>query len=982
MTLTPYSLSLSEQLQDSYSQLWTALRHEFERFKPTSPNEDDTRLLLDRLRSIRNYLVGSKARKSFTTTDPAISRELNLLASVLEWDCLDSSIIKLKVEAAAIVGLLSIPEDQAVLVLLQAGLPSVIIGSITRLLTQIPIHSLLSSQGPPRLGEQHLLQTLLRTLSSLYSIIQDVSSPRKWGFMTKSPERVHLPRDRRSYPASVRQNPFDHQDGNKPAKIDLKGKAKAPTGSEGNAHLKSSTIQVDEPATFDFWPTSKPNKLKEACEDAKTLLSNYIAHGNILIPFVLTISQRSLPDGSPITLSSVSLAALVVPCFQLIWLLCKDTRRQIWLVRKLIQAEDPQGHEDSCLRALSNCLKAWLYSHHDLATEFAIRTIGALLSIHEPPHYSQDYELLEYLDQLVWTQSATSSALSAYTHPDSPALSHLQECGVGWILTCRSERGSPILRSALATSIVSLVKHFPDIRLRILLLQIHHTIELIDNASHSIDVRSEAAYALAHTLTISESLHYEAYEANAIPVLKKLIDKASIDPLPYPTPAFVTQSAMLRESAYLALASLMSTLDAPRKQVIATNLLPGIVQSLSDPSILVRSASCQCCRALSRAMSIVRTNLTDEGAGSRLFDLAFGLETRRDHSALDALLEDDDDDDLDEDAVEIQLKIIAMGALCNLVLEFSPMKNEVLNRNGIEKFIKLLKSSKYKSLREAALWGLKNIIFSSSYQLKLRVIMCLGWDEIFKCLNDKNLSIQENMISFLRNLACGEISDIEIIFKQLTNTNIENTHPPLTEVLEEKLTWSSSTSGPMNTSTTDTGAPPMQSRQISVINDSSKEQILIQTIYTFSNIATGNLTHKTFILERPLVMKAVLAALSHPNPDVQSAAIWCIINLTYFDEDTKPKVIMDTIGIIEELGIPEKLHEILRDFKSSDDHHSKSYNNSGSKKGDQEAAADGAQYGQASYQRHQDSAAKKFQVKDRAECALVQIMRTKDKLHC
>jgi hypothetical protein len=118
----------------------------------------------------------------------------------------------------------------------------------------------------------------------------------------------------------------------------------------------------------------------------------------------------------------------------------------------------------------------------------------------------------------------------------------------------------------------------------------------------------------------------------------------------------------------------MSTLDAPRKQVIAMSLLPGIVESLADPSILVRSAACQCCRALSRAISIVRTKLADEGAGSRLFDLAFGLESRRNHSSAIGDLEDDDDD-LDEDAVEIQLKIVAMGALCNLVLEFSPMKS-------------------------------------------------------------------------------------------------------------------------------------------------------------------------------------------------------------------------------------------------------------------------------------------------------------------
>jgi hypothetical protein len=356
--------------------------------------------------------------------------------------------------------LLETAEDQAVYVLLQARLPSVIINSITRLLTDIPIQSLLSSQIPPKHGEHHLLQTLLRTLSALYSTIQDVSSPRKWGFMTKSPERVHLPQSQRlayqhSHPSSL-QNPAFHHPNEQPAELNLKGKAKALADlEEKNVHINPARIQVDQPSKFDFWPTSKPSKLKAACEEAKTLLSDYIANGETLLPFIMTISKRSLSDGSLIKLSSLSIADLIVPCFQLIWLLCKDTRRQIWLVRKLIEAEDPNGHEDSYLKALTNCLKDWLQSNHDLATEYAIRTIGALLSIDEPPHYPEDYQLLEYLDQLVWTQSALPNPSSSYPHSNHPELSPLKTCGVGWILTCRSQRGSPIIRSALATRLAS-----------------------------------------------------------------------------------------------------------------------------------------------------------------------------------------------------------------------------------------------------------------------------------------------------------------------------------------------------------------------------------------------------------------------------------------------------------------------------------------------------------------------------------------------
>jgi hypothetical protein len=92
---------------------------------------------------------------------------------------------------------------------------------------------------------------------------------------------------------------------------------------------------------------------------------------------------------------------------------------------------------------------------------------------------------------------------------------------------------------------------------------------------------------------------------------------------------------------------------------------------------------------------------------------------------------------------------------------------------------------------------------------------------------------------------------------------------------------------------------------------------------------------------------------------------------------------MNTIHIIEELGIPTKLQAILRDFKSVEDsvgdHKSR---NSNYRNSEQDAGAEGVSYGHVSHQHHQDSAARSFQVKDRAECALIQIMRAKDLLHC
>ncbi|KAH9819512.1 armadillo-type protein [Melampsora americana] len=888
MVMLPAPTSLTCSGNDHYKELWRHLKAHFDRITSDTngdnllnvhPTDFDLDVVLKLLISIKNSLVGSRTRKFITMNDSQIISVIPVLACILELTGQQITIMKLKIEAAAVVGLLCLPEDQTVLGLLRARLPGAIIHALTSLLSKSSIETIIFHPTPTNQTDHHFLKTLLRTLSSLYGVIQDVSSSRKWGYMTKSPERVHQSKPGPivhplSQPVSSSSPPGETD------RFDLKGKARAIEDATDEMFIDPLTSQhldageTDE-LTRHFWLISKRNEIKESCEHAKVQLLKFLAQDDLLISLILTISPPSNQFNTPDPTARISLCAtadLVVPCLQLIWLLCKDTRRQVWFVRQLMKAQDPIKNEESRLQALVGCLKAWLASNHDGAVESSIRVIGALLSINDPPHWPEDHDLSEYLDSMIWGKFDTDEA------DDS------NSWGIGWVLlTCRAKDGSPALRAALATSSVCLVKNFPDIRLRILKLQIHNAITLIDNPTHSVTVRAEAAYALAHAVTVSEALQIQATEAGVIPVLKKLLDKASEPPVPYPTPAISAQNAMLRESAYLALASLMSTLDQPRQEVIDLNLLPSIVKSLGDDSVLVRASACQCCRALSRAISVLRTKLADEGAGPRLFDLAFGAEGSHE-------IEESSDDDEDEDAVEIQLKTVAMGALCNLVLDFSPMKQEVLNRNGIEKFVKSLKSTKHQSLRVSALWGLKNMTFSSSTDLKLKVIGSLGWDVIHKLLEDKNPSIQENIISLLRNVVCGDVADIDIVFRQL------NTHDQLMALLEDRLSTSS-----INLNT--------------ISSSSMSESIILQTIYTISNIATGTEAHKLFILSRHRTMNSIYELMSHKNSDIKIGAIWCVNNLSHWDEGTDSENVTTVMMKFTSLGIINKLNELSKEEK-------------------------------------------------------------------
>lgn len=886
MVMLPPPTSLTCSGNDSYKELWRSLKTHFDRIPSDAdgdnlldvhPSDFDPDVVLKLLVTIKNSLVGSRIRKVITMDHPEIISVIPVLACILELTGQQLTIMKLKIEAAAVVGLLCLPEDQTVLGLLRARLPGAIIQALTSLLSKSSIETMIFHSTPTTQTDHHFLKTLLRTLSSLYGVIHDVSSSRKWGYMTKSPERVHQPQPG-PIVHSLSQSVSVSSPLCEPDRFNLKGKARAVEHTTDQMFIDPLTSQHLDPGETDeltrtFWLTSKRNEMKESCEHAKVQLLKFLAQDDLIITLLLAISPPNTP-GSIARISLCATADLVVPCLQLIWLLCKDTRRQVWFVRQLMKAQDPIKNGESRLQALVGCLKAWLASNHDGAVESSIRVIGALLSINDPPHWPEDHDLSEYLDSMIWGKS------------DTDDVDDLNSWGIGWILlTCRAKDGSPTLRAALATSSVCLVKNFPDIRLRILKLQIHNAITLIDNPTHSVTVRAEAAYALAHAVTVSEALQIQATEAGVIPVLKKLLDKASEPPVPYPTPAISAQNAMLRESAYLALASLMSTLDQPRQEVIDLNLLPSIVKSLGDDSVLVRASACQCCRALSRAISVLRTKLADEGAGPRLFDLAFGEEGSDED-------EESNDDDEDEDAVEIQLKTVAMGALCNLVLDFSPMKQEVLNRNGIEKFVKSLKSTKHQSLRVSALWGLKNMTFSSSTDLKLKVIGSLGWDVIHKLLEDKNPAIQENMISLLRNVVCGDLADIEIIFRHL-NSNGDR----LMSLLEDRL----------STSSTNLHHP--------ISSSSMSESIILQTVYTISNIATGSGVHKMFILDRHRTMNRIYELMSHKNSDIKIGAIWCINNLSHWDEGTDSENVKTVMIRFDSLGIIHKLNELSKEEK-------------------------------------------------------------------
>ncbi|KAI9216313.1 armadillo-type protein, partial [Blastocladiella britannica] len=161
---------------------------------------------------------------------------------------------------------------------------------------------------------------------------------------------------------------------------------------------------------------------------------------------------------------------------------------------------------------------------------------------------------------------------------------------------------------------------------------------------------------------------------------------------------------------------------------------------MRHPRVGVRAAAAQGMRSVSRSVRSIRTAAVDAGVAAPLVAL------------------------LDDPAPLVQAA--ASAALCNLVLDFAPMKAEVIQLGGIAKLANLAKHlTAGESGRLHAVWALKNIAYNAPAATKDQTISALGWPAIRGMIEaDGNPAIQEQMLNLLRNLVCGAEGDISVMF--------------------------------------------------------------------------------------------------------------------------------------------------------------------------------------------------------------------------
>ncbi|CAG5088861.1 Similar to armc8: Armadillo repeat-containing protein 8 (Danio rerio) [Cotesia congregata] len=257
--------------------------------------------------------------------------------------------------------------------------------------------------------------------------------------------------------------------------------------------------------------------------------------------------------------------------------------------------------------------------------------------------------------------------------------------------------------------------------------------------------RVAAAETLAYLTEVDTELQRLASISNhLIPTLAELLR-------PHPQVQDAALCQDMRQAAFRAFASLGANDEDIRKRIIETeNLMEFIVSGLQDPGgPRVRLAAVRCLHSLSRSVQQLRTTFQDHAVWRPLMQLLHGAD--KGSGSLVGGITGGIASGLNVGDGEDDLLTVASSTLCNLLLEFSPSKEPILESGGVELLCSLTKRPD-PALRLNGIWALMNVAFQAEQRVKSQILSCLGTDQIFRLLADPEPAVLMKTLGLLRNL--------------------------------------------------------------------------------------------------------------------------------------------------------------------------------------------------------------------------------------
>ncbi|CAG4946798.1 unnamed protein product [Parnassius apollo] len=319
------------------------------------------------------------------------------------------------------------------------------------------------------------------------------------------------------------------------------------------------------------------------------------------------------------------------------------------------------------------------------------------------------------------------------------------------------------------------------------------------------DIRATAAETLAYLAEVDTSLQRLAAISNHL--MSSLADIVNCP------------SAAAKQGAFKCFASLGANDEDIRKKIIETHgLMVHVVNGMNNPEPTVRLAAVRCLHSLSRSVQQLRTTFQDHAVWKPLMQLL-------------------------NDSPGTELLTVGSSTLCNLLLEFSPAKEPMLDQGAVEMLCNLTKRPEA-ALRLNGIWALMNMAFQAEQKVKQRILSCLGTEQMFRLLGDSDTRVIMKTLGLLRNLLSTR-QHIDAIMSEYSS-----------QVMQAVIV---------------------------VLEGSYPAEVKEQALCILGNIGDGEKA-KDLIMANEDVLRKLVDYLAHPESKLQEAALFVANNLVWRGE--------------------------------------------------------------------------------------------------
>ncbi|XP_063121659.1 armadillo repeat-containing protein 8 isoform X8 [Rattus norvegicus] len=219
-----------------------------------------------------------------------------------------------------------------------------------------------------------------------------------------------------------------------------------------------------------------------------------------------------------------------------------------------------------------------------------------------------------------------------------------------------------------------------------------------------------------------------------------------------------------------------------------------------------------------------------------------------------------------------EILVVASSMLCNLLLEFSPSKEPILESGAVELLCGLTQSEN-PALRVNGIWALMNMAFQAEQKIKADILRSLSTEQLFRLLSDSDMNVLMKTLGLLRNLL--------------------STRPHIDKIMSTH------------------GKQIMQAVTLILEGEHSME-VKEQTLCILANIADGT-TAKELIMTNDDILQKIKYYMGHSHVKLQLAAMFCISNLIWNEEEGS----QERQDKLRDMGIVDILHKLSQSTDSN-----------------------------------------------------------------